>query len=82
MQNDTKKYTVQRSHEDGYYIHGPSFGSEVRFSYYGGTLCPNSRFEDKEFAQLVADFCNAAFRAGQEDVRYKLRDLINGVEHT
>lgn len=73
-------YAARRDHEGVPFVAGPDSGSGSAFSYYGGTLDPQSRFENLGNAEQAARLCNMAFSAGYAAAMAEMRDLINRTE--
>ena len=69
-----KPYTAGYGNDKKYYVQGPSpFGE---FSYYGGTLNANLRFENEDDAQVAVQIANIAFEQGKAALRCEIKALL------
>lgn len=67
-------YEVWRAIE-GYYPQGPA-GFYPGFSFHGGTLYPDTRFETEEEAARVVKFMNYAYQEGYAFAQMEIRKAL------
>jgi hypothetical protein len=67
-------YKQGYGNDDNYYVDGPCPGGEC--SFYGGTLYPQFRFEDKEMADKVSKLMNIAYSMGRRSLQCDMRKLL------
>ena len=69
-------YTTGYGSDGKYYVDGPGKG----FSYYGGTLWPEMRFETEKEADIATNIANKAFEMGYEKAQRDIKKALGIIE--
>lgn len=69
-----KPYEAAYGSDKKYYVDGPASGGQC--GYYGGTLYPDFRFENKEDAERTAKLMNITY---EEGYRQAQRDIMTAL---
>jgi len=65
-------YKTAYGSDQKYYVDGPGNG----FSYYGGTLWPEMRFETENSASVATNIANKAFFEGYQRAQRDIKKVL------